>query len=63
MRIRLSFASLPLPPPPSPIKKCRVVRAGDHLKQMSNNGKATSTFPPVRLLMTKATRVMSASLI
>ena len=54
-----------LPPSPSPFphKKCRVVRAGDHLKQMSNNGKATSTFPPVRLLMTKATRVMSASLI
>ena len=51
----------PLPPPPRKMRQA--VRAGDHLKQMSNNGKATSTFPPGRLLMTKATRVMSASLI
>ena len=58
VRIRLSFTPRPLPLPLP-----QVVRASDHLKQMSNNGNATVTFPPIRLLMTEATRVMSASLI
>ena len=62
VRIRLSFTPRPLSLP-LPLPLPQVVRAGDHLKQMSNNGNATVTFPPVRLLMTKATRVMSASLI
>ena len=56
VRIRLSFASLPLPLPPSPQKN-----VGSSEQVII--GKGTLSFPLGRLLMTKATRVMSASLI